>query len=250
MTHEGKTAIVTGAAQGIGEAYAHGLARVGASVIVSDINAEKGAAVAAAICKEGGTAGFIQTDVSDPESAENLAREARALYGPIDYLVNNAAIFAGKRKEGLLTIEWDYYRHFMTVNVDGALIVSRAVVQRAVYDEVVDKIVAGVNSLKIGDPFDPETQVGPFCTAQQLEKVEHFVKVGKDSGARLVAGGKKPDLGQGWFFEPTVFADVDPNMEIAQEEIFGPVLSIIPFEDEAEAIAIANNSIYGLGSGV
>lgn len=127
---------------------------------------------------------------------------------------------------------------------------SRALVQRTVYDEVLDKIVAAVKSLTIGDPFDPKTQVGPFCTAQQLEKVEHFVKIGKDEGARLVAGGNKPDLGQGWFFEPTVFADVDPNMEIAQEEIFGPVLSVIPFEDEAEAIAIANNSIYGLGSGV
>ena len=128
MTHKGKTAIVTGAAQGIGEAYAHGLARVGVSVIVSDINTEKGNAVAEAICKDGGTAKFIQTDVSDPQSAESLARETHKLFGPIDYLINNAAIFAGKRKEGLLTIDWDYYRHFMTVNVDGALIVTRAVV--------------------------------------------------------------------------------------------------------------------------
>lgn len=128
MTHKGKTAIVTGAAQGIGEAYARGLAKLGASVIVSDINAEKGEAVAAAICNDGGTAKFIQTDVSDPKSAENLARETQGLFGPIDYLINNAAIFAGKRKEGLLTIDWEYYRHFMTVNVDGALIVTRAVV--------------------------------------------------------------------------------------------------------------------------
>lgn len=127
---------------------------------------------------------------------------------------------------------------------------SRALIQRSVYDEMVNKIVAGVSSLKIGDPVDPDTQIGPFCTAQQLEKVEHFVELGKKDGARLVAGGNILDLGKGWFFEPTVFADVDPDMRIAQEEIFGPVLSVIPFDDEEEALTIANNSLYGLGSGI
>lgn len=128
MTHKDKVAIVTGAAQGIGEAYARGLATVGAAVIVSDINVEKGEAVAVSIVENGGKAKFFQVDVSDHESAENLAKSTHDAFGPIDYLINNAAIFAGKRKEGLLTIDWDYYRRFMDVNVDGALIVTRAVV--------------------------------------------------------------------------------------------------------------------------
>lgn len=123
----GKVAIVTGAGQGIGEAYAHGLAAAGAAVVVADINLDGGRRVAGNIAAAGGKVVFAQVDVASPESAVNMVDATVAAFGGIDFLVNNAAIFAGKRKEGLLTVDLDYYRRFMAVNMDGALIVTRAV---------------------------------------------------------------------------------------------------------------------------
>lgn len=127
---------------------------------------------------------------------------------------------------------------------------SRALVQDSIYDTVVAKLAAMASTLKLGDPADPETQVGPFCTAPQLDKVANFVATAKAEGARLVAGGEKPADLDGWFFQPTIFADVDENMTIAQEEVFGPVLSVIRFKGEADAIRIANNSVFGLAAGI
>ncbi|WP_433519217.1 SDR family oxidoreductase [Nonomuraea sp. CA-143628] len=116
----GKVAIVTGAAQGIGEAYARALAAQGASVVVADVS-ERGAAVADDI-----KGLFVPTDVSDPASTESMAGAAVAAYGGIDYLVNNAAIFGAMRLDFLFTVDWDYYKKFMAVNMDGALLCARA----------------------------------------------------------------------------------------------------------------------------
>lgn len=124
---ENKVAIVTGAAQGIGETYAHMLAAEGASVVVADINAEGGQAVADAIKAKGFNAAFSPVDVSSEESAAALSAFTVSTFGGIDYLVNNAAIYAGMRRAGLLTIELDYYRRFMDVNMNGALVVTRAI---------------------------------------------------------------------------------------------------------------------------
>jgi 3-oxoacyl-[acyl-carrier protein] reductase len=129
---EGKVAIVTGAGQGIGEAYAVGLAKAGAAVVVAEINAEAGERVAKSIRDGGGRAIFISTDVASIESTVTMADKTVAEFGGIDFLVNNAAIFAGKRKEGLLTIDYDYYRRFMEVNANGLLIVTRAVYKHMV----------------------------------------------------------------------------------------------------------------------
>jgi NAD(P)-dependent dehydrogenase (short-subunit alcohol dehydrogenase family) len=128
----GKVAIVTGAGQGIGEAYARALAEAGAAVVIAEINAEAGERVARSIRDGGGRAVFVATDVASAQSAESMADGAVAEFGGIDYLVNNAAIFAGKRKEGLLTIDYAYYQRFMEVNMNGALIVTRAVYQHMV----------------------------------------------------------------------------------------------------------------------
>ena len=127
MEFSGKVAIVTGAGQGIGEAYAAALAQAGAAVVVAEIQEAAGERVAEAIRGRGGQAIFVRTDVASAESTEAMAARAVAEFGGIDYLVNNAAIFAGKRKEGLLSVDYGYYQRFMEVNMNGALITTRAV---------------------------------------------------------------------------------------------------------------------------
>ncbi len=122
----GKVAIVTGAAQGIGEAYARGLAAAGAAVVVADINSDQGEAVAKDICAGGGQAAFASTDVSDPESARAMAQFAVARFGGIDFLVNNAAIYGQMQFDLLVSVDWDYYKQFLGVNMDGALACTRA----------------------------------------------------------------------------------------------------------------------------
>ncbi|MGW0180648.1 SDR family oxidoreductase [Nocardia sp. NPDC003345] len=123
----GRTAIVTGAARGIGEVYAQALAAEGATVVVADLNEEGGTAVAEKIVADGGTAAFHTVDVSDPDSAKALADFTVEKYGKIDHLVNNAAIYGGMKLDLLLTVPWDYYKKFMSVNLDGALVMTRAV---------------------------------------------------------------------------------------------------------------------------
>ncbi|WP_217574999.1 aldehyde dehydrogenase family protein, partial [Streptomyces sp. GbtcB7] len=128
---------------------------------------------------------------------------------------------------------------------------SRILAPRTRYDEVVEVFAAFVGSLKVGNALDPASQIGPLATARQRERVEGYIAKGRGEGARLVTGGGRPaGLDRGWFVEPTVFADVDNNHTIAQEEIFGPVLSVIPYGDTDEAVRIANDSDYGLGGTV
>jgi len=123
---EGKVAVVTGAAQGIGEAYARALAAEGAAVVVADLNEEAGRLVAKSIEAEGGRAIFVRTDVSSAESAEAMVETAVQELGGIDLLVNNAAIYGDMKFDLLVTVDWDYYKKFMSVNLDGALVMTRA----------------------------------------------------------------------------------------------------------------------------
>jgi len=132
MRFRNKVAIVTGAGQGIGEAYAKALASEGAAVVVAEIDAGNGERVAAEINGAGGRGCFVRTDVASPASAEALAAQAAQQFGGIDLLINNAAIFAGMRRESLLNVEYAYYQRFMEVNMNGALIVTRAVYQHMV----------------------------------------------------------------------------------------------------------------------
>ncbi|WP_370182227.1 aldehyde dehydrogenase [Rhodococcus wratislaviensis] len=117
--------------------------------------------------------------------------------------------------------------------------------------DLLDRLTAMIADMPVGDPADPDTQIGPLVSARQRERVERYIESGRHQGAKLVVGGGRPSgLDHGWFVEPTVFSDVDPEMTIAQEEIFGPVLSVLTAQDEDQAIAIANNSTYGLNGSV
>jgi aldehyde dehydrogenase (NAD+) len=130
---------------------------------------------------------------------------------------------------------------------------SRALIHRPIHAEFVDRLLTLAKTARMGDPLDSSTQVGPITTLPQYEKVLDYIRIAKEEGAVCRLGGKRggrSECGSGWFVEPTVFTDVKPEMRIANEEVFGPVLSVIPFEDEEEAIRIANNTVYGLAAGV
>ncbi|SDP22515.1 aldehyde dehydrogenase (NAD+) [Streptomyces sp. cf386] len=126
---------------------------------------------------------------------------------------------------------------------------SRLLVQTGVHDEVVGRLVELAGTARMGDPMDEATQVGPITTPAQYAKVLDYIGIARREGARLALGGRAAARG-GWFVEPTVFTGVHSSMRIAQEEVFGPVLAVIPFEDEDEAVEIADDSRYGLGAGV
>ncbi len=124
---------------------------------------------------------------------------------------------------------------------------SRLLVQRSIYDAFVARLTTRVKNLKVGDPFDPATEVGPLIHQRHFDKVASYAAIAQQDGARIAAGGMPcPRAGKGYFFQPTLFVDADQSMRIAQEEIFGPVLTVIPFTDEADAIAKANDVEYGL----
>ncbi len=130
---------------------------------------------------------------------------------------------------------------------------SRLLLQDSIYDSFMDKLLTMAKTARMGDPMSLETQVGPVTTRPQYDKVLSYIDIAKKEGAKLMLGGgpaTRPECGKGWFVEPTVFTEVDNKMRIAQEEVFGPVLSVIRFKDEEEALAIANDVRFGLGSGV
>ncbi|USK36574.1 aldehyde dehydrogenase (plasmid) [Bacillus sp. F19] len=124
---------------------------------------------------------------------------------------------------------------------------SRLLVQESVYDKFIEKFVDAVKKIKVGDPLDESTDMGALISKKHLETVENYVQIGISEGAKIAVGGKRVEgLSQGNFYEPTVLFDVNNKMRVAQEEIFGPVLAVIPFKTEEQAIQIANDSIYGL----
>lgn len=128
---------------------------------------------------------------------------------------------------------------------------TRILAPRSRYEEIVEAVTDMARSAVVGDPLDPSTTVGPLVSSRQRERVEGYIRKGVEEGARLTTGGARPrGVERGYFLEPTVFADVDNASTIAREEIFGPVLTVIPYSTEAEAISIANDSEYGLGGTV
>ena len=130
---------------------------------------------------------------------------------------------------------------------------SRALIQESIYDRFMERALGRIDAIRQGHPLDITTQIGAQVSAAQLEKITRYVEIGKSEGAELLIGGKRNvlpgELAEGYYFEPTVFKGHN-KMRIFQEEIFGPVLSVTTFKDEAEALEIANDTVYGLGAGV
>jgi len=138
---------------------------------------------------------------------------------------------------------------FLTGQVCSSL--TRIIVNKNRHDDLVDALSDAFSKVRVGDAYDPASQMGPLASRVQLERVQGYVEKGKQDGARLAVGGSRPSqLNQGFFIEPTIFANVSNDYTIAREEIFGPVLSVIPANDEADALAIANDTIYGLNASV
>jgi len=130
---------------------------------------------------------------------------------------------------------------------------SRLLLQRSIYEDFLQRLVARTRAIVLGDPQDPKTEMGPIATTPQLQRIVQCVERAVADGARIAVGGRRRTDGpfkDGLFYEPTILVDVSPTMHVAQEEIFGPVLCVIPFEDEEEAVRIANATPYGLAAGI
>ena len=139
----------------------------------------------------------------------------------------------------------------MMNNGEACVAQTRILAPRDRYQEVVDRLCDGVRGMPVGDPLDPATQIGPLVASRQRDRVEGYIASGQEEGAKVAIGGGRPaGLDKGWYVEPTVFVDVDNKMRIAQEEIFGPVVAVIPYDGVDDAVAIANDSEYGLSGTV
>ena len=233
-----------------------------------------GAAYILAECAEaiGLPAGVLNVVTADREVSELLVRDPR-----IDKIAFTGSTAAGRRIASLCgeriaryTLELggksaavilddaDLTAAAMTIAGSECFLsgqvcssLTRLVVTRSRHDEFVETLAGIFSQVKVGDPFDNETQMGPLAMARQRDRVESLIATGVPEGARLVTGGGRPKhLDRGYYIEPTVFGNVSNSSTIAREEIFGPVLSVIPADDEKQAVQIANDTIYGLNASV
>ncbi|MFK4064355.1 aldehyde dehydrogenase [Streptomyces sp. NPDC029674] len=137
------------------------------------------------------------------------------------------------------------------INGQACVAQTRILVPRTRYDEFAEAFAAAASALKVGDPLDPATELGPLVAQRQQQRSLDYIRIGQEEGAKILAGGgRPPGLDQGWYVEPTLFGGVDNSMRIAREEIFGPVICLLPYGEESEAVQIANDSDYGLSGSV
>jgi acyl-CoA reductase-like NAD-dependent aldehyde dehydrogenase len=123
---------------------------------------------------------------------------------------------------------------------------TRVIAQRGIYDQIVGGLQAAAGHLKVGDPLEPDTVLGPVISAPHRDRVESYVRAGAEEGGTIVTGGERPDMATGFYVAPTLIADCKAGMKVVQEEIFGPVVVVVPFDDEDEGVALANGTDFGL----
>jgi aldehyde dehydrogenase (NAD+) len=172
--------------------------------------------------------------------------------------IKRVTLELGGKSAAILLDDVDLEAHVQNIIMSGLLnngqacaAQTRILAPQSRYQEMVDALAAGVGAMQVGDPNDPATGVGPVVAERQRDKIVGMLESGKEQGAKVAVGGGTPaHLEKGWFIEPTLFYDVDNAMRIAREEIFGPVLSVIPYETEDDAVRIANDSEYGLSGSV
>jgi aldehyde dehydrogenase (NAD+) len=216
--------------------------------------------------------GVLNVVVGDVPVGERMTRSAkvdvvsftgsdvvgRKVYAQAAETLKRVVLELGGKSANIICDDADLERAVMAVvgNMtmhagQGCSLLTRTLVHRSRFDELIDLLRAALAGFVIGNPADRTTTLGPLMNAAQLNRVERYVELGKAEGGEVVIGGKRPEhLERGFFYEPTVFVKVDNSMRIAREEIFGPVEVVIPFDTDDEAIAIANDSDYGLGGGV
>lgn len=193
--------------------------------------------------------GFTGSTSAGREIAERCGRLLRPV--TLELGGKSAAIVLDDAELDLATMGEDLFAATLANNGQTCYLSTRILAPRTRYTEVVDTITEFVASLEVGDSLNPQTQVGPMVSALHRERVETCIAKGRAEGGRITIGGGRPHgMDGGWFVEPTVFADVDNTATISREEVFGPVLSVIPYRDENDAIRIANDSEFGLGGTV
>ncbi|MCF7548225.1 aldehyde dehydrogenase [Pseudonocardia sp. WMMC193] len=246
----------------------------GCTVVLKASPEAPGAALVMAEIAEqvGLPAGVLNVLTADREVSERLVRDPR-----VDKITFTGSTAAGKAIAGIMAERIGRYtlelggksaavvlddadvadaarvlagaECFLTGQICGSL--TRIIVPRHRHDEMVEGLAAAFSQVRVGDPFDPSVQMGPLATARQRARVEGYIGLGISEGATLASGGgRPPGLNRGWYVEPTVLANVENSWRIAQEEIFGPVLTVIPARDEQDAVRIANDSPYGLNASV
>ncbi|GHC40740.1 aldehyde dehydrogenase [Streptomyces flavofungini] len=175
--------------------------------------------------------------------ARNLTRVTLELGGKSAAVILPDADLAGA-VAGIVPFAW-------MINGQACVAQTRILLPRSRYDEFADAFATAASALKVGDPMDPGTELGPLVAERQQRRSLDYIRIGQEEGAKILAGGGRPaGLDQGWYVEPTLFGGVDNSMRIAREEIFGPVICLLPYGDEDEAVRIANDSEYGLSGSV
>ncbi|MDR1019162.1 MAG: aldehyde dehydrogenase family protein [Synergistaceae bacterium] len=182
-----------------------------------------------------------------------LAAAKRLIPATLELGGKSAGIYFADIVPDLLDEALGYAAVMLFMSGQGCALQTRCIVQESIYDMFVDRLAEVFRNYKVGMPWDTSARMGSIAYEAHMNSVLDYIDIGKKEGARLVCGGSRitsGEMGKGFFIEPTLFADVDNGMRIAQEEIFGPVLCVIKFKDEEDAIRIANDSVYGLGGGV
>ncbi|MGH4027967.1 aldehyde dehydrogenase [Actinomycetota bacterium Odt1-20B] len=177
--------------------------------------------------------------------AKNLTRVTLELGGKSAAIILPDADAAGA-VAGIVPFAW-------MINGQACVAQTRILVPRSRYDEFAEAFAAAASALKVGDPMDPATELGPLVAERQQQRSLDYIRIGQEEGAKILTGGGRPagdGLDRGWYVEPTLFGGVDNSMRIAREEIFGPVICLLPYGDEEEAVRIANDSDYGLSGSV